>query len=377
MAKKILFVLGTRPEAIKIAPVYHTFKAAGVFEVALGLSGQHRQLARQALEFFQIKPDFDLDVMTENQSLNQLMAKIIIGMDREFLMHKPDYVMVQGDTTTVLGAALAAFHLKIPVLHLEAGLRSGDMQSPFPEEMNRSLTGSLAAIHLAPTNAAAENLVRENIRSEVHVVGNTVIDALHLGLKFIGASSYQSELESHFSFLNPNKKTILLTCHRRENFGEGVLNITGAIRDIADRYRDDVEFCIPVHPNPHVKSVFEDVLKDLPNVHLIAPLSYPYLLWLMNKSYCILTDSGGIQEEAPSLGKPVLVLREKTERNEGIESKNAVLVGTNRALIVELTDRLLNDSDYYSSFSVNPNPYGDGKSSQMIHEILVRHSGNL
>jgi UDP-N-acetylglucosamine 2-epimerase (non-hydrolysing) len=377
MPKKILFILGTRPEAIKIAPVYHYFKQAGTFEALIGLTGQHRELARQALEFFKITPDFDLDVMTENQTLNSLMAKIIVGIDRELQQHRPDYIMVQGDTTTVLSASLAAFHLKIPVLHLEAGLRSGDKYSPFPEEMNRALTGGLTAIHLAPTPAAAENLRRENITHEVHTVGNTVIDALHLGLKFVQEPQYQSELSNYFAFLNPEKKTILVTCHRRENFGEGVLNITGAIRDIATKYSDEVTFCIPVHPNPHVKSVFERELADLPNVHLLAPLSYPYLISLMNLSFCILTDSGGIQEEAPSLGKPVLVMREKTERTEGIDSKNAELVGTNRELITQRVDQLITDPAYYASFAINPNPYGDGNSSRLIHEILVRYSAAL
>lgn len=370
MKKKILFIVGTRPEAIKVAPLYHEFKRAGQFEVVVGLTGQHKELIYQALDFFKIKPDFDLEVMTENQSLNTLLAKVIEGIDRMLREIKPDFILVQGDTTTVFGASIAAFHHKIKVIHLEAGLRSFDKFSPFPEEMNRLLTSGIADIHLAPTQSAADNLLKEGISKGVHVVGNTVIDALFLGLKNIENSTIRNEVESYFQFLDPTKKTVLMTCHRRENFGNALLEIVTAVKEIAHEFRDSLQICFPVHPNPNVKLVVHEHLSQLKNVFLIEPLSYPYLIWLMNKSHFILTDSGGIQEEAPSLKKPVLVLREKTERNEGIEHGNAVLLGSNRAAIVDNARKLMQDTAFYNSFSVKPNPYGDGTSSEIICRLM-------
>lgn len=368
--KKILFIVGTRPEAIKVAPLYHEFKKNGNFEVVVGLTGQHKELIYQALDFFKIKPDFDLELMTENQSLNTLLAKVIEGIDRSLREIKPDFILVQGDTTTVFGASVAAFHHKIKVIHLEAGLRSFDKYSPFPEEMNRLLTSSLADIHLAPTDTAAENLRKEGITKGVHIVGNTVIDALFLGLQNIENSEIKKEISSFFSFLNPEKKTILMTCHRRENFGEALLEIVEAVKTIANEFKEEIQICFPVHPNPNVKNVVHEHLGKLENVFLIEPLSYPFLIWLMNHSYFILTDSGGIQEEAPSLKKPVLVLREKTERTEGIDHGNAVLLGSNKAAIIENSRRLMSDMDFYKTFSANPNPYGDGSSCATICKLM-------
>jgi UDP-N-acetylglucosamine 2-epimerase (non-hydrolysing) len=369
--KKILFIVGTRPEAIKIAPLYHELKKAQNFEVLVGCTGQHKELIYQALDFFHITPDFDLQLMSANQSLNSLLAKVIEGIDKALTEIKPDYILVQGDTTTVFGASLAAFHQKVKVIHLEAGLRSFDKYSPFPEEMNRLLTSSIAEIHLAPTTTSAENLRKEGVTQGVHVVGNTVIDALFLGLKNIEQSEIKTEIEGYFSFLDPNKRTVLLTCHRRENFGDALLEIVSAVKSSALEFKDELQFCFPVHPNPNVKNVVHQHLADLPNVHLIEPLSYPYLIWLMSHSHFILTDSGGIQEEAPSLQKPVLVLREVTERNEGIEQGNAVLTGSSKKIIVAQIQRLMTDVNYYNSFSINANPYGTGTASVQIRELLV------
>jgi len=370
MKKKILIIVGTRPEAIKVAPLYHEFKRNGNFDVVVGLTGQHKELIYQALDFFQIKPDFDLQLMTENQSLNTLLSKVIVGIDNALIDIRPDFILVQGDTTTVFGASIAAFHQKIKVIHLEAGLRSFDKYSPFPEEMNRLLTSSIADIHLAPTDTAADNLHREGITKGVHIVGNTVIDALFLGLENIENSSIRSEIESYFSFLDKDKKTVLMTCHRRENFGDALLDIVAAVKEIASEFSDSLQICFPVHPNPNVKNVVHEQLGNLKNVFLIEPLSYPYLIWLMNKSYFILTDSGGIQEEAPSLKKPVLVLREKTERTEGIDHGNAVLLGSSKQAILENAQKLMNNSSFYDSFSLKPNPYGDGKSCEIICRLM-------
>lgn len=368
--KKILFIVGTRPEAIKIAPLYFELKNNSSMEVLIGLTGQHKELIYQALNFFGIKPDFDLEVMTENQTLNSLVSKVIVGVDGMLKEINPDYILVQGDTTTVFGAALAAFHNKIKVIHLEAGLRSFDKYSPFPEEMNRQLTSVIADIHLAPTTTSAENLAKEGITKGVHVVGNTVIDALFLGLEQIKKSEIKNEIENYFSFLDKGKKTILMTCHRRENFGEALLDIVSAVKEIASKYAEDVQVCFPVHPNPNIKKVVDEHLGNLKNVFLIAPLSYPYLIWLMDKSYFILTDSGGIQEEAPSLKKPVLVMRDKTERTEGVEEGNAVLLGSDKGKIISNSERLIEDKVFYSSFSANRNPYGDGTASKQIRQLL-------
>lgn len=368
--KKILFIVGTRPEAIKVAPLYFELKNNSSIEVQIGLTGQHKELIYQALGFFGITPDFDLEVMTENQTLNSLIAKVIIGIDGVLKRIRPDYILVQGDTSTVFGAALAAFQNKIKVIHLEAGLRSFDKYAPFPEEMNRQLTSVIADIHLAPTKSAVANLKKEGVVRSVYQVGNTVIDALFLGLKQIESSNVRNDIEKYFSFLDDNKRTILMTCHRRENFGEGIKNIVSAVKEVALKFSDRIQFCYPVHPNPNIKSVVDEYLGNIPNVFLIEPLSYPYLIWMMNASYFVLTDSGGIQEEAPSLRKPVLVMREETERMEGIEEGNAVLLGNDREKIIRHCERLILDVEYYQSFSSQENPYGDGTASRQINAVL-------
>ncbi len=375
MAKRILFIVGTRPEAIKIAPLYYELKNNSNMEIMIGLTGQHNELLYQALNFFGIEPDFDLEVMSKNQSLNGLIAKVITGIDQMLIQIQPDFILVQGDTSTVFGASLAAFHHKIKVIHLEAGLRSFDKYSPFPEEINRQLTSVIADIHFTPTRQSALNLEYRGIKQGVHIVGNTVIDALFLGLKRIEETGTNDEITSYFSFLDFQKKIVLLTCHRRENFGKGLLNIVSAVKEVALTFSNELQFCFPVHPNPNIKDVVLEHLKDLPNVFLISPLSYPYLIWLMNKSYFILTDSGGIQEEAPSLKKPILVMRDKTERVEGVDEGNAVLLGNDRSQIVTHCERLMRDEHYYQSFFAKQNPYGDGTASAQINRILNENYG--
>lgn len=368
--KKILFLFGTRPEAIKMAPLIDCFSSDPRFDVRVGVTAQHREMLDQVLSFFSIKVDYDLDIMKPNQSLHQLTSDLIAGITNEILLkEKFDLVFVQGDTTTVLAGSLAAFYQKIKIVHIEAGLRSGDMLSPFPEEMNRALTSKLAAYHFCPTENSRQNLLQENITENVFVVGNTVIDALFKGLEKIKQTSETTLLE-RFSDIDFGKKIILVTCHRRENFGKPFEAICEALLELAASHRESVQIVYPVHLNPNVKEIaHQKLLAD--NIKLIAPLDYPELIWMMNKSTIILTDSGGIQEEAPSLGKPVLVLREVTERTEGVDAGTAVLVGSDRQKIVAETNRLLSDPAYYESISKASNPYGDGKTSEAIRTILA------
>ena len=369
--KKVLFLFGTRPEAIKMAPLIYCLSNDKRFEVKVAVTAQHREMLDQVLSFFDIKVDFDLNIMTPNQTLHDLTARLISRITNEILLKEPfDYVFVQGDTTTVLASALAAFYQKIKIIHIEAGLRSGDMLSPFPEEMNRVLTSKLAFIHFCPTENSRQNLLKENTIENVFVVGNTVIDALLTGLQKIKTTSEQDLLKK-YDLINFDKKVILVTCHRRENFGKPFENICAALLEIADGFEDTVEIIYPVHLNPNVKEVAHNVLKRK-NIKLIAPLEYPELIWMMNKSAIILTDSGGIQEEAPSLGKPVLVLREVTERTEGVDAGTAILVGANKNKIVTETSSLLTDNSYYSKISKASNPYGDGKTSEAIKKILLQ-----
>lgn len=370
LMKKILFLFGTRPEAIKMAPLIDCFSNDSNFEVKVGVTAQHREMLDQVLSFFSIKVDYDLNIMKPNQTLHQLTADLISRITNEILLKESfDYVFVQGDTTTVLASSLAAFYQKIKIIHIEAGLRSGDMHSPFPEEMNRVLTSKLASYHFCPTETSRDNLFKENITENVFVVGNTVIDALFKGLSKIRETSEESLLEQ-FKNIDFDKKVILVTCHRRENFGKPFEAICDSLLEIAASHSDSVEIVYPVHLNPNIKEIAHQKL-IAHNIKLIAPLDYPELIWMMNKSTIILTDSGGIQEEAPSLGKPVLVLRDVTERTEGVDAGTAVLVGSNKEKIVAETLRLLNDSDYYSSISKASNPYGDGTTSAKILNLLT------
>ena len=367
--KKILFLFGTRPEAIKMAPLIHLFSKDNYYDVRVGVTAQHREMLDQVVSFFDIKVDYDLNIMIPNQTLHQLTADLVSRITNEILLKESfDCVFVQGDTTTVLAASLAAFYQKIKIVHIEAGLRSHDMYSPFPEEMNRVLTSRLADFHFCPTEKSRENLIQENTTTNVHVVGNTVIDALLSGLEKVKKTEEKSLFEK-YSFIDFSKKIILVTCHRRENFGKPFEEICNALLDIANQYNDIVEIVYPVHLNPNVKEIAHAKL-IAKNIKLIAPLDYPELIWMMSKSNIILTDSGGIQEEAPSLGKPVLVLREVTERTEGVDAGTAILVGSSKDKIVTATTKLLEDLNYYTLISKASNPYGDGKTSEKIKAIL-------
>ena len=334
--KKVLFIFGTRPEAIKMAPLIAEFSNDSEIDVKVAITAQHRQMLDQVIDFFDIKVDFDLNIMKHNQTLHQLTSDLISRITTDILLtNNFDYVFVQGDTTTVLAASLAAFYQKIKVVHIEAGLRSHDMHSPFPEEMNRVLTSKIASLHFCPTIISKENLKKENITKNVFVVGNTVIDALLMGLEKI-KNADESKFLTQFNSIDFTKKMILVTCHRRENFGKPFEEICDALLEIANFHNDTVEVVYPVHLNPNIREI---ALQKLiaSNIKLINPLDYQELIWMMNKSYLILTDSGGIQEEAPSLGKPVLVLREVTERTEGVDAGTAILVGSDKFKIVSET----------------------------------------
>jgi len=365
--KKILFVYGTRPEAIKMAPLILEFKKCNLFEVEVCLTGQHRQMLDQINEFFGIKGDYDLNLMKPNQTLFDIVSNCLMGLKDVLSKSNPDLIFVQGDTATVLAGAMAAYFYKIPVAHLEAGLRSGDKYAPFPEEMNRVLTGHIADFHFAPTDRAVENLRKESVVSNVFKVGNTVIDALHLGLSIIKNTDEQ-RYKDLFSYIDFTKKVILVTGHRRENFGDGFENMCKAIAYIADN--NDVEIVYPMHLNPNVREPVLRHLSDKDNIHLIEPLDYPFLIWLMEKCNFVLTDSGGIQEEAPALGKPVLVMRDVTERQEGVEAGTAKLVGTDFHKIVDSATELLKNVDAYNKMANAVNPYGDGTTSKQIVAIL-------
>jgi UDP-N-acetylglucosamine 2-epimerase (non-hydrolysing) len=367
--KKILFLFGTRPEAIKMAPLIKIFRFDSNFKVKVGTTAQHREMLDQVLDFFKIDVDYDLNIMKPNQSLHELTSSLILKITEDILNKEDfDYVFVQGDTTTVLAGALASFYKKIKVVHIEAGLRSQNIYSPFPEEMNRILTSKVTNFHFCPTQSAAENLYQEGHNNNVYVVGNTVIDALLLGLNEIKNSS-ESNLKNKYSTIDFNKKIILVTCHRRENFGKPFEEICDAILEISDSFKETIEIVYPVHLNPNIfKIAHEKLIRD--NIKLISPLDYPDLIWMMNRSNIILTDSGGIQEEAPTLGKPVLVLREITERMEGVIAGTAILVGSNKEKIVSETTKLLIDNFHYLKISKSNNPYGDGTTSEKIKVIL-------
>ena len=363
---KILTIFGTRPEAIKMAPVVKKLQMAEGLESLVCVTAQHREMLDQVLSLFKIIPDFDLDIMKKQQGLSDITCSVLNGLVDILVDEKPDLILVHGDTTTTFAASLAAFYQKIPVGHIEAGLRTDNIYSPWPEEMNRRLTSCITTMHFAPTEKAKQNLLVENVQeSSIEVTGNTVIDALFEVTALLdNDDGIRSSLEDQFSFLNPDKRLILVTGHRRENFGPGFENICRAINKIAQR--DDVQIVYPVHLNPNVQGPVNQHLGDNPNIVLIAPQDYLPFVYLMTRSYLILTDSGGIQEEAPSLGKPVLVMRDTTERPEAVEAGTVKLVGTDYELIVTSTEQLLNDNEMYRKMSKTFNPYGDGQAAQRI-----------
>lgn len=367
---KILSVFGTRPEAIKMAPVVKALAEDPSFDAKVCVTAQHRQMLDQVLELFAIQPDFDLDLMKADQTLGDITGNVLHGMEGIFAQWQPDMVLVHGDTTTTLAAALSSYYAKVPVGHVEAGLRTGDKYSPWPEEMNRHLAGALADVHFSPTEKARENLLHEGIAPEsIHVTGNTVIDALLTVEERIRSDAdLRGRLERHFPFLDPQKYLVLVTGHRRENFGSGFENICQTIATLARR--DDVQVVYPVHLNPHVQEPVRRILSDLSNVFLLKPQDYLSFVYLMHRCTLVLTDSGGIQEEAPSLGKPVLVMRDTTERPEALEAGTALLVGTDRARIVREVSRLLDAPEAYRTMAEAHNPYGDGTAARRIATFL-------
>ncbi len=371
MFKTNLIVFGTRPEAIKMAPLVQKFLKNDNFITKVCVTAQHREMLDQVLDFFEITPDFDLDLMRPNQNLYSLTATIIENMKSVLEEVNPDYVYVHGDTTTSMAVGIAAFYSGAKICHVEAGLRTFDRQYPFPEEFNRQLTGKIADYHFSPTELSKKNLLVENTKEEnILVTGNTVIDALLYGIEKVNAENFKDEeIESLKTLLNFQKRIILVTGHRRENHGDGLINICAALKIIAEK-NPDVQIIYPVHLNPNVVGPVNELLCGIENIHLVSPLAYPAFIWLMEKSYLIITDSGGIQEEAPSLGKPVLVTRTTTERPEAVDEGTVLLVGTDRARIVAETEKLLNNTEYYNAMSLLHNPYGDGKTSERIVNFI-------
>ena len=369
--KKNLIIFGTRPEAIKMAPLVQEFKKNKNFETRVCVTAQHREMLDQVLEFFDIIPDYDLDLMKPGQNLYGLTAAIITKLQPILEEFNPDFVYVHGDTTTTMASSIAGFYSGAKVCHVEAGLRTFDKWAPFPEEINRSITGRVADYHFAPTEIAAQNLRNETVKEEaICITGNTVIDALETSVKRL--DTYENE-EIHFlkKTIDNNKKLILVTGHRRENHGEGFIRICNALKEIAEN-NPDVQIIYPVHLNPKVLKPVHEILDNVANINLIKPLSYPSFVWLMNQSYIIITDSGGVQEEAPSLGKPVLVMRETTERPEAVDAGTVILVGTDKQLIVTQAQALLNDTNKYNEMSQLHNPYGDGTASQQIIAFIEK-----
>ena len=363
---KNIIVFGTRPEAIKMAPLVKEFrKYSELFDTRVCVTAQHREMLDQVLDFFEIVPDFDLDLMKPNQNLYSLTTDIILGLKPLFEEFKPDYVYVHGDTTTTMATSIAAFYSGAKVCHVEAGLRTHNKLSPFPEEMNRQVTGRIADIHFAPTITSKNNLLQENIAEhDILITGNTVIDAL-----LDSAAKVEEIKNEEIDFLKEqidfSKRIILVTGHRRENHGAGFINICAALKEIA-MHNLDVQIIYPVHLNPNVKKPVYEILGNISNIKLIAPLAYPAFVWLMNQSTLIITDSGGVQEEAPSLGKPVLVMRDTTERPEAVEAGTVILVGTDKNKIIDQCNNLLKNKEEYEKMSALHNPYGDGRACERI-----------
>jgi UDP-N-acetylglucosamine 2-epimerase (non-hydrolysing) len=395
--KRVMLVFGTRPEAIKVAPLVKAFqKHTDRFETIVCVTGQHREMLDQVLHLFDIKPDYDLNIMKLGQDLYDVTARVLTGLRDVLKEAKPDVVFVHGDTSTSMAAALAAFYQQIPVAHIEAGLRTHNIYSPWPEEMNRQITSRISAFNLAPTPLSKENLLKEGVdESTITVTGNTVIDALYMVLdKIKSDKSLQSEIketllesglpgvmiEDYMSPLPNKRKLVLITGHRRENFGDGFINMCNAIKTLTEKY-PDVDFVYPMHLNPNVRKPIKEIFGEAAvsknieessgsNIYFIEPLEYLPFVYLMNQSTLVLTDSGGIQEEAPGLGKPVLVMRDTTERPEAVDAGTVKLVGTNYDMIVAETSRLLDDEEYYNSMAHANNPYGDGQACERIIDFV-------
>lgn len=371
--KRVLTVFGTRPEAIKMAPVVNALAEAEGIDAKVCVTAQHREMLDQVLRLFNITPDFDLDIMKPGQSLTDVTSRVLYGLEKVYQQWRPDVVLVHGDTTTTFAASLAAFYQKIAVGHVEAGLRTGNIYSPWPEEMNRKLTGAMTALHFAPTEKSAQNLRNEGVEeSKIFISGNTVIDALLDVVKRLRDSeSLCQECADFFPEIDTTKRLVLVTGHRRENFGEGFENICHALKQLGER--GDVQVVYPVHLNPNVQEPVNRILGDCPNVVLIPPKDYLPFVYLMDQADLIITDSGGIQEEAPSLGKPVLVMRDTTERPEAVDAGTVKLVGTDVNAIVSMANKLLDDKNAYAEMSRAHNPYGDGKASQRIVKEVLNH----
>lgn len=373
--RKVMLVFGTRPEAIKMAPLYHALKESSDFETTVCVTAQHRQMLDQVLKVFELRPDIDLDLMKLGQDLFDVTASVLLGMRDIFRQHRADVVLVHGDTTTTLATAMAAFYVGVPVGHVEAGLRTHDVHAPFPEEFNRQVASKVTRWHFAPTSFSKQNLLAEHVPDKsITVTGNTVIDALFWVLNRIEANPERRSvivdfLSDRLPFNWRETRFVLITGHRRENFGDGFLQICEGIKELAERY-PAVHFVYPVHLNPNVQQPVKKILDGLDNVHLVEPLDYEPFVFLLKHSYIVLTDSGGIQEEAPSLGKPVLVMRDVTERPEAVEAGTVRLVGANRVRIVESISELLENEECYRLMSRAHNPYGDGKACSRIIEVL-------
>ena len=379
--KTIMLVFGTRPEAIKMAPLVKEFqKYPEKYKTVVCVTGQHREMLDQVLSLFEITPDYDLNIMKQGQDLYDVTSRILLGMRDVLGKCKPDMLLVHGDTATSTAAAMGAFYAQIPVGHVEAGLRTYDIYSPWPEEMNRQITGRISTLHFSPTNVSRQNLLNEAVKDEnIFVTGNTVIDALHLVVDKIKTDALLEsqliakigEMGYDVNRLNNGRRLVLITGHRRENFGDGFLNICNALKDLAQKY-PDIDFLYPMHLNPNVRKPIKEVFADMDNGNMffIEPAEYLYFVYLMTRSYIILTDSGGIQEEAPSLGKPVLVMREVTERPEALDAGTIRLVGTNRQLIVDEASKFIDDAEYYATNERIANPYGDGTACVKIVKAI-------
>ena len=375
---KVLSIFGTRPEAIKMAPLVVKLKENAQIDSAVCVTGQHREMLDQVLELFDITPNYDLNVMKKNQSLSEVTSRIINNLSPILEEYQPDLILVHGDTTTTFSAALSGFYHQVSVGHVEAGLRTGNIFSPWPEEANRKLVSCITEMHFAPTEQAMINLKQENVKeNKIMVTGNTVIDALMMIKDNIeGDINLQNSLSKNFSFIGDGKRIVLVTGHRRENFGQGFENICGSLKSLAIK-NNDVNFVYTVHLNPKVREPVNQLLSNIDNIHLIEPQGYLEFVYLMINSYVILTDSGGIQEEAPALGKPVVVMRNTTERPEAVSAGTVVLVGTDKNKIVDTIDSLLNDKDRYREMSMAHNPYGDGTASEKIINHIIDKMGGI